>query len=133
MQFCNQKISQLFESSRFHGMIFLCFLIYTSACYSQEKQQRLTNSAVERNIHTTFQSNQIQAGNQLSQEELQLSINQLNDHLKAIETKRVWIYSAAERIVEANENGWFEQMLATEKELIKRRDELNALLNEVKK
>jgi hypothetical protein len=133
MQFYNQKFSQLFESSRFHGVIFLCFIMYTSACYSQEKQQRLTNSAVERNIHTTIQSNQIQAGNQLSQEEIQLSINQLNDHLKAIETKRVWINSAAERIVEANENGWFEQMLATEKELIKRRDELNALLNEVKK
>lgn len=133
MQFCNQKFSQLFESLRFHRVIFLCFLMHNCACYSQIKQQRLTNSAVERNIHTTIQSNQIQAGNQLSQEEIQLSINQLNDHLKAIETKRVWINSAAERIVEANENGWFEQMLATEKELIKRRDELNALLNEVKK
>ena len=133
MQFCNQKFSQLFESLRFHRVIFLCLLMHNCACYSQIKQQRLTNSAVERNIHTTIQSNQIQAGNQLSQEEIQLSINQLNDHLKAIETKRVWINSAAERIVEANENGWFEQMLATEKELIKRRDELNALLNEVKK
>jgi hypothetical protein len=77
--------------------------MHNCACYSQIKQQRLTNSAVERKIHTTIQS------------------------------KRVWINSAAERIVEANENGWFEQMLATEKELIKRRDELNALLNEVKK
>lgn len=133
MEFYNQKFRNLFESLRFRGITLLCVLLYTSSCYSQEKQQRLTNSAVERNIHTTIQSNQIQSGNQLSKEEIQLSINQLNDHLKAIETKRIWINSAAERIVEANENGWFEHMLATEKELIKRRNELYALLNEVKK
>jgi hypothetical protein len=133
MQFCNQTFRHLFESLRFHGITLLCVLLYTSSCYSQEKLQRLTNSAIERNIHTTAQSNNIPSGNQLSPEEIQLSIEHLNDHLKAIETKRIWINSAAERIIEANESGWFEQMLATEKELIKRRDELYALLNEVKK
>ncbi len=133
MQFCNQIFRHLFESLRFHGVTLLCILLYTSSCYSQEKQQRLTYSAVERNIHATTKSNHIPTGNQLSLEEIQLSIDQLNDHLKAIETKRIWINSAAEHIVEANENGWFEQMLTTEKELVKRREELNILLNEFKK
>ncbi len=85
-------------------------------------------------MHATTKSNHLPSGNHpLSLEEIQLSIDQLSDHLEAIETKRIWINSAAERIVEANENGWFEQMLAKEKELIKRRDELYILLNEFKK
>jgi hypothetical protein len=133
MQFSNKKFKLLCTTRKFRGLLLLCLVLLATSSYSQENRARLSQTTIDKNIHSTSQTNQFQAGNQLSQEEIQLSINQLNDHLKAIETKRVWINSAAERIVEANENGWFEQMKATEKELISRRAELNALLKKDEK
>lgn len=133
MQFCDQKFRQLIASSRYHGVVFLCFIFSSVVSYSQEKQQKLTIGTVDKQIHSTHQVNPTPSAQLLSPEEIQQSIDLINDHLSAIEAKRVWINSATERIVEANENGWFEQMIATEKELIQRREELNTLLTKYKK
>ena len=120
-------------SRTFRGVLLLCLVFLATCSYSQENRTRLSHSTVERNIQCTTQTNQIQAENQLSLEEITASIDQINTHLRAIEEKREWIYADQQRISEANENNWFEQMKATEKELLTRRNELNALLKKDEK
>ena len=133
MQFCDQKFRQLITSSRYHGVVFLCFIFSSVVSYSQEKQQKLTIGTVDKQIHSTHQVNPTPSAQLLSPKEIQQSIDLINDHLSAIETKRVWINSSEERIVEANKNGWFKDMEATEIALIKRREELIVLLQKQKK
>lgn len=133
MQFSTKKFKLMCASRTFRGVLLLCLVFLATCSYSQENRTRLSHSTVERNIQCTTQTNQIQAENQLSLEEITASIDQINTHLRAIEEKREWIYADQQRISEANENNWFEQMKATEKELLTRRNELNALLKKDEK
>lgn len=133
MQCSTKKFKLMCASRTFRVILLLCLVFIATCSYSQENRTRLSHSTVERNIQCTTQTNQIQAENQLSLEEIAVSIDQINTHLRAIEEKREWIYADQQRISEANENNWFEQMKATEKELLSRRNELNAIIKKDEK
>lgn len=107
----------------------VCFL-FTSEVYSQEKQA--TNSTSPR-IETNLRSKSTPSTT-IAQPASGISnltkIEQLTDHLNAIEEKKKWILQDPQRIQEANESGWFDQMKRTSEEITLQLKELVELRSE---
>lgn len=61
-------------------------------------------------------------------EELNGKIVAIDDHLKAIQTKREYILNDPELVKKANETGWFEDMKATELSLNEKKKALQERL-----
>ena len=66
----------------------------------------------------------------VDEQEVLKQISQIDSHLLAIETKRNYILSNPTEKALAEEHGWFEQMKKIEKSLLKKKDELKALIND---
>ena len=65
----------------------------------------------------------------VNEQEVLKQISQIDSHLSAIETKRNYVLSDPVEKALATEQGWFEEMEKIEKSLLKKKDELNALIN----
>ena len=65
----------------------------------------------------------------VKKQEVLKQIAQIDSHLSAIETKRNYVLSDPVEKALATEQGWFEEMEKIEKSLLKKKDELNALIN----
>jgi hypothetical protein len=107
----------------------VCFL-FVPAAYSQEK--KADNSTFPK-IETNLRSKSTQTTT-IAQPASDISnstkIDQLKEHLNAIEEKKKWILQDPQRIQEANESGWFDQMKKTSEEITLQLKELVELRSE---
>lgn len=123
-----------FTSRRRLLQVALFLFILLMSVYSvnaQATQARMSSTKIEHNLVSSTQSNQ-QAKDELTNVEIHEKIKLIQDHLLAIESKRNWINEDPQRIQEAKENNWFEQVGATEKALLEKRSELITLLKKDK-
>jgi len=101
--------------------LFFVFLFFFICDVNAQKTSSSLKSTEPTNTNT--------APKPIDEQEILNQISQIDSHLSAIETKRNYILSNPAEKAIAIEQGWFEDMKKIEKSLLKKKNELNTLIN----
>ena len=104
--------------------LFKTLLLIPSVLYCNFSSSQINITPIKSDVSTSVQARIIDST------AIKNEIIQLNQHLEAIQQKWDYILADDELTKQAQESGWFEQMSAVKQQLIDRKNELTALLND---